>query len=110
MNHQLNGEPTTEQLAAIDVMNRIGPIIRIAVQTTIRGLLVSCPGADPATIMNIVSYEAANFMGQALQGDLAVLAAVRRGIQSAFEEGLRKAPLIQPRSNWTPPAGGPDAS
>ena len=107
---QSNGHPSAEQLAAIEVMNRIGPVIRVVVQTAIRGLLVSCPGADPATIMNLTAFEAANFMGQALQGDLAVLAAVRKGIQSAFEEGLRKAPLIQPRSNWTPPAGGPDAA
>ena len=104
MNHQPNGQPTPEQLAAIETMNRIGPILRIAIQTTIRGLLVSCPGVPPGTVLNLIAYEAANFMGQALQGDLAALAAVRKGIQAAFEEGLRKAPLIQ-SSNWQPPAG-----
>ena len=104
MNHQSNGHPISDQLAAIETMNRIGPILRIAVQTTIRGLLVSCPGVPPGTVLNLIAYEAANFMGQALQGDLAALASVRKGIQAAFEEGLRKAPLIQ-SSNWQPPEG-----
>ena len=100
----MNQQPSSDQLAAIEAMNRIGAIIRPAIHTTIRGLLVSCPGVPPGTVLNIIAYEAANFMGQALQGDLAALAAVRKGISAAFEEGMRKAPLLQ-SSNWQPPAG-----
>jgi hypothetical protein len=108
--NQPNGKPagvTSEQLAAAhQALATITPIIRPSVQTLVRGLLMSCPGMPPHAVMCVAASEMAHFMGQCFQGDLAQIAAVRNQIKAAFEEGMSKAPLLQPAgSSWAPPPG-----
>ena len=93
--------PTPEQIADVHAMlTTLTPQIRAVVGTMVRGLMVSLPGVAPPAILQMLCYEVANCVGQALQGDLTTLASIRKGYREAFEEGLRKAPIVQ-----TPPAG-----
>lgn len=87
--------PTPEQVAQADAMlNRVTPQLRAVVGTMIRGLMMSFPGVAPHAILTMICFETANFAGQALQGDIAMMSGIRKGYRDAFEEGLRKAPIV----------------
>ncbi len=109
--NQKNGQqvhPTQEQVAAADAaLQRIRPIIQGAVHPMIRGILMSCQGIPPNIVASSIAFEVGNFMAQVFQGDIGTLTAIRAGLRDAFEEGVRKAPLLQPASNWQPPQGAP---
>ncbi len=108
---QMNGTsdlrvPSPEQLAqATRVMQEINPVVKAAIHTVIRGILVSYPNVQPHAVLSMIAFETANFSAMALQGDLAVMMQIRNAMKSAYEEGIRKAPLIPPGSNWSPPEG-----
>jgi hypothetical protein len=113
MTDQKNGQapanmPTADQVTAADqALARIKPLIQPSVHVLVRGLLMSCPGIPPHVVLCSIAFEAGNFMGQVFQGDLATIASLRNSIKAAFDEGMKKAPLIQPQSNWTPPGDQP---
>ena len=103
MNDELNGkspppiQPTAEQVAHADaLLNAMAPPMKAAIGTTIRGLLFSFPGVAPHVILTAACFEYATFVGQCLQGDIAQMAQLRKGFRDAFEEGMRKAPIMQP--------------
>ena len=99
--------PTAEQVAAADAaLARIRPLIQPSVHVLIRGLLMSCPGVPPHVVLCSIAFEVGNFMGQAFQGDIGAVSSLRGSIKQSFDEGVRKAPLISPRSNWSPPPNG----
>lgn len=100
--------PTPEQVAAADAaLARIRPIIQPSLHVMIRGLLMSCPGVPPHVVLCSIAYEAGNFMAQVFDGDIGQLAQIRGTIKQSFEEGMRKAPLVRPASNWSPPGSEP---
>ena len=108
--HTAPSVPTSEQVAVIDAqLTRVKPIIQSGVQVMIRGLLMSCPGVPPNVIATCIAFEAGHFMGQIFEGDIATIAGIRNSLKTAFQEGVQKAPLIPPRSNWTPPDINPKA-
>jgi hypothetical protein len=101
MNEHVNGKapegPTSEQVAAVDAqLAKISPVIKAAVHTTIRGLIVGGGGIPPHVIMSAICFETANFLGNAVQGELSIMAQIRKALRDAFEEGMRKAPIIPP--------------
>ena len=96
--------PTSEQVGQTNaLLATISPAVKAVVGTMIRGLMVSFPGVPPHVVLTMLSFETANFIGQALQGDIAMIAGIRKGYKEAFEEGLRKAPIVPPSKSGDMP-------
>jgi hypothetical protein len=92
-------QPTPEMMAAAQAAaNALGPIVRQAFGMMLRGTLVSSPGVHPTMILNIVAWQMGNLLAGSVSSDINTLAIVRKGIQSAFADGIQKAPIVH-----TPP-------
>lgn len=97
-------KPNAEQVAAAaQQLQLVLEPIRIAVGTTIRGLLVSCPGVDPAVVVNAVAQQTGLLLASALAADLTSMLMLRKAMKEAFDNGVKAAPL-----NTTAPAAPPN--
>lgn len=86
--------PNEEQVAAANkLLGEMQPTIKTAIGTTIRGLLISFPGVQPAAVLSMVAYETGNLLAGAVMGDIVAVAQLRKGFKTAFEEGVQKAPI-----------------
>ncbi len=107
---QMNGTeapaPTQEQMAQVNAMfAKMAPHFKAVIGNMTNGLLASCPGVQPHVILQMICFEVAHTAGSALQGDIATLAGIRKGFRDAFEEGLRKAPIVAPGNTMMPSPG-----
>jgi len=99
-----NTMPSAEQVGQINaLLTAIEPSIKAIAGTIIRGLMVSFPGVPPYAVLTMFSFQTANIIGQALSGDIAMMMQIRKGYREAFEEGLRKAPIVGPAANQGAP-------
>lgn len=87
------------------LVDQITPSMRAAMTCTMRGLLTGYPGVPPHVLLSMMCFEAGHFAAQALQGDITTMVNVRKMFRDSFADGVSKAPLVQPGSNWMPPAG-----
>lgn len=89
--------PTADQVAQVnEMLARMSPHVHIALSAVIRGLMFSFPGVAPNVILTLVCSEVAVVVAQQLAGDIAAMAQLRSGYRAAFDEGIRKVPIIPP--------------
>ena len=77
--------------------------VKQVVGTSIRGMLVSVQGMPPDVFLAIVAKVTGNLCAGAIQGDVAVIASIRKKFQDSFSEGVRKAPLLMSGQIPSPP-------
>lgn len=105
--HQPDASPTPGRNPMQQVIDQqITPIVRPAIQSVARGVIVGFTGVRPDVVMSVAAFELGYFLGQAIQADIGTMAAFRRRFQESFEAGIRAAPLLQAPSNWNPPPEG----
>jgi hypothetical protein len=92
------GLPSIEQDTSVQtqmfakVQEGINPIIG----TMIRGLIVSAPGVPTHVLLNMIAWTTGNFLASALQADITTLIQMRKGFKDCFDDGIRKAKMVQP--------------
>ena len=82
--------------------------VRQVMGVMLRGLMVSAPGIDPATLLRSTARAMASLMCEAITGDLVPVLQVRAGFRKAFEETLKRMPVKQnlemPKQSMTGPS------
>ena len=92
--------PAVAEAAA--ALKQIEPVIRQCVGNTLRGLLVSCPGYPPHIIINAIAWQTGNLLAGAFQADLQTAFALRKALNDAFGDGVKKAPIQPPQLGSQP--------
>jgi hypothetical protein len=62
----------------------------------VRGILVSCPGFPVEVIVTAVAYHIGNVLGESVRCELTQHMQLRANLRTAFEEGMRAAPMNPP--------------
>lgn len=70
--------------------------VRNILAIVLRGIMVSSPGVSPQMVLNAICRQTGSLCAGSIAGELAGVLAHRAGFKKAFEEGVQKAPLVQP--------------
>jgi hypothetical protein len=91
--------PVSDEVAALAAqLGHITGPIKTVVDAVIRGVLMQHRAVAPHVVLNAIAWQTGNLLGTVLQGDLATMFKIRQGMQDAFTDGIKKAPLVDPQA------------
>lgn len=89
--------PMSPELAALAAqLGTITGPIKTVVDAMIRGVVIQHRNVPPHVVLNAIAWQTGNLLGMVLQGDLRTMFQIRRGMNEAFADGVKKAPLVNP--------------
>lgn len=90
--------PTQAQEATLAAKTRalLDAQIGQTIGTVVRGILVSAPGVDPRELLSAIARTTGNVCASSVAGELPAVLMIRKAMKEAFDEGVNKAPVIQP--------------
>lgn len=89
--------PVSSEVAALAAqLGVITAPVKTVVDAMIRGMLLQHHNVAPHVILNAIAWQTGNVLGTVLQGDLQQIFLIRQGMQEAFADGVKKAPVVDP--------------
>jgi len=91
--------PVSPEIAALAAqLGQITGPIKTVVDAVVRGVLIQHNGVAPHVLLNAIAWQTGNVLATTLQGDMKSLFQIRRGMQEAFADGVKKAPMVDPQA------------
>jgi hypothetical protein len=76
-----------------DPMVRLNDAARITLGVLARGMMMASPDIPPDIVLNVLSFQFGQIIGDALKGDPITLIKIRQACRAQFEDGLSKMPM-----------------
>lgn len=105
MDENKSAESSPQQLPVANnkVANDLNLPVSIAAQVMISGILRGAGNTPAELVMRAIAYHVGFGMSSQLVGNLSALINVRKAMQDAFQEGVKKAPLNANPTDMPPP-------